>query len=361
VIKQLDRTSKLNNGADLISAIVSSATDNAKELILAKINATSKFADIYTLLLNTGMPFKEIAEFMMSPIFNVVNDFITPNMFDSRTKFLKVEDVIKFVLNESSILVNTNTFDNVILHADEGLSDNTSFIMKLIYETNEKGEIISPKKVRENSPLKELIGEQSISDFLSDYRARLKARFDPKTRSVYTELRNDIFNILEESELAQTILLKHIENQITVKKTVERNSRNNPEFDLSEISQSIPDEVVEDEEGNSRMQLKDYKDVTSAEMRQLYDYVEDYLIPKMRKLKGIKMSIAQNLNDQIKKEEIVIERGKFQETVEAQYFQQKLRLSQLLEVLPACEEQQFLGRMLGVNKGLRTDDFEEYK
>ena len=36
-------------------------------------------------------------------------------------------------------------------------------------------------------------------------------------------------------------------------------------------------------------------------------------------------------------------------------------LSQLLEVLPACEEQQFLGRMLGVNKGLRTDDFEEYK
>ena len=124
----------------MISAIVSSATDNAKELILAKINATSKFADIYTLLLNTGMPFKEIAEFMMSPIFNVVNDFITPNMFDSRTKFLKVEDVIKFVLNESSILVNTNTFDNVILHADEGLSDNTSFIMKLIYETNEKGE-----------------------------------------------------------------------------------------------------------------------------------------------------------------------------------------------------------------------------
>lgn len=361
VIKQLDRTSKLNNGADLISAIVSSATDNAKELILAKINATSKFADIYTLLLNTGMPFKEIAEFMMSPIFNVVNDFITPNMFDSRTKFLKVEDVIKFVLNESSILVNTNTFDNVILHADEGLSDNTSFIMKLIYETNEKGEIISPKKVRENSPLKELIGEQSISDFLSDYRTRLKARFDPKTRSIYTELRNEIFNILEESELAQAILLKHIENQITVKKTVERNSRNNPEFDLSEISQSIPDEVVEDEEGNSRMQLKDYKDVTSAEMRQLYDYVEDYLIPKMRKLKGIKMSIAQNLNDQIEKGEIVIERGKFQETVEAQYFQQKLRLSQLLEVLPACEEQQFLGRMLGVNKGLRTDDFEEYK
>ena len=174
-------------------------------------------------------------------------------------------------------------------------------------------------------------------------------------------MKKEIFNILEESELAQAILLKHIENQITVKKTVERNSRNNPEFDLSEISQSIPDEVVEDEEGNSRMQLKDYKDVTSTEMRQLYDYVEDYLIPKMRKLKGIKMSIAQNLNDQIEKGEVVIERGKFQETVEAQYFQQKLRLSQLLEVLPACEEQQFLGRMLGVNKGLRTDDFEEYK
>ena len=360
LLGQLDRTSKLNNSADLISAIVSSATDNAKELILAKINATSKFADIYTLLLNTGMPFKEIADFMMSPIFNVVNDFITPNMFDSRTKFLKVEQVIKFVLDESSILVNSNTFDNVLLHDAENMSENTSFIMKLIYETNDKGEIINPKKMRDNSPLKPLIGDLSLSDFLSEYRNKLKARYDSNTRPIYEELRKEIFGILASSPLAQEILLKHLENQITVKRSIERNAKYNPNEDVSEIPQSEIEEVSEEDEGFIT-KIKDYREVTSSEMRQIYDYVEDYLIPKMRKLQGIRKNIEKEIEQQIESGELRIRREEKPILINNLYNAQRTRLQQLLKVLPACEEQQFLGRMLGVNKGLKTDDFEEYK
>lgn len=56
-----------NNSGDLIwngldaalslSGLLSAATDNAKELILVKLNATSEFADIYSAGLTTGMSF----------------------------------------------------------------------------------------------------------------------------------------------------------------------------------------------------------------------------------------------------------------------------------------------------------------
>jgi hypothetical protein len=37
-----------------ISGLLSAATDNAKELILEKINANSNFVDIYTYLMSIG-------------------------------------------------------------------------------------------------------------------------------------------------------------------------------------------------------------------------------------------------------------------------------------------------------------------
>jgi hypothetical protein len=375
LISHLDKTSKSNNAADTISALVSAATDNAKELILAKINATSKFADIYTLLLNTGMPFKEISEFMMSPIFNIVNDFITPNMFDPRTKFLRVEDVVEFVLDKSSILVNSPMFDNVILHYDPSMASGTSFILKLIYKTNNEGKITT--ELREDSPLKPILAQyKSVSEFLSDYKTKLDTRFNPKNRKTYLELKADIFNILENSPLAQSILLEHLEDQIKTKKSLERKMLFDPNEDFGDLSDSTADlpEISEDDGGYAPIKLKNYSEVTSKEMLQLYDYVEEYLIPKMKKLNGIRRNIEKSVDNQIR---LLKQKDSYELTIserrllslndeqKAQYVEnlyndQKIKLGQLLAVLPACQEQQFLGRMLGVNKGLKTDDYEEY-
>lgn len=375
LIQHLDKTSKLNNAADTISALVSAATDNAKELILAKINATSKFADIYTLLLNTGMSFKEISEFMMSPIFNVVNDFITPNMFDPRTKFLKVEDVVEFVLDQSAILVNTNTFDNVLLHYDPSSASGTSFILKLIYEIDNDGKIT--KNIRKDSPLKPILANYTtVSEFLADYKVRFDKRFSKdSSRNIYLNLKAEIYDIIENSPLAQEILLKHLEEQITTKKGLEKKAKFDPNEDM-QLEDSTQQDVPEETEGEgfASIKMKSYSDVTSYEMLQLYNYVEDYLLPKMRKLKGIRTNIAKDLDNHIRNlrtidpDDLTIEDKRLlnmnneerEQYVANLYNNQKAKLGQLLSVLPACEEQQFLGRMLGVNKGLKTDDYEEY-
>ena len=58
---------------------------NAKELTLAKINATSKFADIYTYLISIGTPFNQITDIMMSPIFNEIAQLADTDIFDPNT------------------------------------------------------------------------------------------------------------------------------------------------------------------------------------------------------------------------------------------------------------------------------------
>jgi len=47
----------------ILSAMVTLATDNAKELALAKLHASLNLASMHTYLLMMGVPFKEIVEY----------------------------------------------------------------------------------------------------------------------------------------------------------------------------------------------------------------------------------------------------------------------------------------------------------
>lgn len=79
-----------------LSALLSAATDNAKELILSKINATSKFVDIYTYLLTLGDSFKNISDIMKSPIFNEVVKLTETDIFDPTTYKYKLQPALSF-------------------------------------------------------------------------------------------------------------------------------------------------------------------------------------------------------------------------------------------------------------------------
>jgi hypothetical protein len=65
----------------LISQLLSAATDNAKELILAKINAGSNFARMYVYLIMTGYNFDDIVSFMISPASEFIDSMSNSNMF----------------------------------------------------------------------------------------------------------------------------------------------------------------------------------------------------------------------------------------------------------------------------------------
>lgn len=76
---------------------------NAKELILDKLNATSKFADIYTTLLSQGVPFIKIAQMMTNSAFRIVAKYAQSNIFDTNTSGFRVQNALDFVLNKKSL------------------------------------------------------------------------------------------------------------------------------------------------------------------------------------------------------------------------------------------------------------------
>ena len=65
----------------ILESDISAATDNAKELILAKINAGSNFARMYVYLIMTGYNFDDIVSFMISPASEFIDSMSNSNMF----------------------------------------------------------------------------------------------------------------------------------------------------------------------------------------------------------------------------------------------------------------------------------------
>ena len=66
----------------VISALLSAATDNAKELILSKIGADTKFMNMYIYCIVLGIPFSDISKFMTSPLATFIMEMTTENMYD---------------------------------------------------------------------------------------------------------------------------------------------------------------------------------------------------------------------------------------------------------------------------------------
>lgn len=91
-----------------LSGLLSSATDNAKLLILSKINATTKFIDIYTVALQMGCTFEEVASLMTHPIFNAMSRLVGSNILKPYRGNYRVDQVIDFYLGENIDLPKIN-------------------------------------------------------------------------------------------------------------------------------------------------------------------------------------------------------------------------------------------------------------
>jgi hypothetical protein len=82
----------------MISQLLSAATDNAKELILAKINSGINLAKYYLHMMIMGFELDDIVSFMTSPVIELVDKYSKSNFYDRRTS--KVEAAIKLISGE---------------------------------------------------------------------------------------------------------------------------------------------------------------------------------------------------------------------------------------------------------------------
>lgn len=130
-----------------ISALLSAATDNAKELILSKINAGPNLAGVYLHLIMMGIDFSDIANFMTSPAVQLIADLTKTNIYDDYSESNTVDTVLKELMEGPSINKYTTTKEiqealGDLFKLDEktsigqALSEQFKIRKKLAYVTN---------------------------------------------------------------------------------------------------------------------------------------------------------------------------------------------------------------------------------
>lgn len=124
----------------MISQILSAATDNAKELILDKINSGNKLAKMYLFMITLGLDIEDIVQFMTSPVISFIDS-----------------------LSNDSIYADTYSMKNAIAFAKGDfsslISNNLQNIIKNNFEENEAKHIIEQLK---KGQLKTKTGESII-------------------------------------------------------------------------------------------------------------------------------------------------------------------------------------------------------
>lgn len=86
----------MNDMSLVISAVLSAATDNAKELILDKINAGPELAGVYMYMIMQGVKFDDIADIMISDVVNKVVAKAKQNWFTSENSGNSIDTAIKY-------------------------------------------------------------------------------------------------------------------------------------------------------------------------------------------------------------------------------------------------------------------------
>ena len=85
------------DAAIILSAILSLATDNAKELSLAKLNAGVNMLGIYVYGVMLGIDFEGLSNIMMSAPALIVRDLMEGNSFGSNLKMYKLDQVFDYI------------------------------------------------------------------------------------------------------------------------------------------------------------------------------------------------------------------------------------------------------------------------
>lgn len=197
LIEEVKQRQDINWSADLtISELLSAATDNAKELILSKINAGTNLARMYLHMIIMGFHINDIAAFMISPAVSLINDLSEANMFDEYMYNIRVQDAAKIVRGD----INPSKFFVGVIETSEGRSSKSSeafnYLKSLLHGKLEY-DIIEKDNSTQSEPRDYKNFGSLIKDFilyrLKDQISSLEDLIQGSRMS--TDLKNNILNL----------------------------------------------------------------------------------------------------------------------------------------------------------------------
>ena len=111
-----------------LSALLSLATDNAKELCLGNLNAGTKMIGMYIYGLSIGLDFNEVARLLMSPLGLTIRDLMEGNIFNNQKGFTTINRVLDYLMIGPSALLNKFSKD-VVSDVVEALSSKYQYLL----------------------------------------------------------------------------------------------------------------------------------------------------------------------------------------------------------------------------------------
>ena len=333
-----------NNSGDLIwngldaalslSGLLSAATDNAKELILVKLNATSEFADIYSAGLTTGMSFWKIADIMTSKAFNIVKKFSSQKIFDKNTKHFNIRNAINFVADKEDLnCLQKGVLDRLLISKD---------ILRLIFKEGSENGNFRQEPLVDFSGLIE--GDGLLQAFNNTEKEYLYSELsDNNIDEKYNDfIRNRILRELRYGDNAivlNNLIMNYLENKIKTdafKKAEDDDIASNFWFDEDEFEDdsfnSDLDDSYFEQSYNTRKSIKD-RVLTSNDYLDLYKYFKFYLNPKNEALRAIgkPTEVDNEINN----------------------------IRSIFRLLDIADEMKINGRLCGINQGVKNNNIDE--
>lgn len=334
------------DGAKVLSGIVSLATDNAKTLALAKLNATARYADIYTYLTSIGVPFGDIAEFMTSSTFNLVSRYSQDSILDPTTSRFNVDNAVAFILDQRTLPnINNYVFESILTNISD---ENKSFIHRLVYGINKNGTLNKAQFKGQNvldAILRNIATETRVAlvQNVEDQVERIISIVNNRKENPgeYSTLIQNLYKLLREDKIAQETLLSTLAYNAN---TTEDAPNSVPEDDVDYDAEAYylynedMDYIDSEEDAVSDYYRTDsffeYGELQKKDYVSAYRYVRKYLIPKNNVLNRL--------------------------VLDPKTMNYESDLQKLQNILQATKEQQILGAIYGINQGMDTGDYEEY-
>lgn len=98
IIQRLRNAGFQEDVFETLGVMLNISTDNAKELVLEKINAAGGMASVYIYLLNTGVPLETITKFMTTKIISLINRKSQRSIISENAKFANLRSAIDYYL-----------------------------------------------------------------------------------------------------------------------------------------------------------------------------------------------------------------------------------------------------------------------
>lgn len=153
----------------LISQILSAATDNAKELILAKINAGTNLAKYHLHLIMMGFNLQDIIAFMTSPVVELVDKYSRNDLYKNQTSSVtNAMKVLNGIIDLSKIAVRPS--QSISQEAQADMADMAESAMDMAeagVKVKNTDYIWIINKIDKN--LYKEVGAKSLQDFIQKY------------------------------------------------------------------------------------------------------------------------------------------------------------------------------------------------